>query len=286
MDRAERQRSAYRRILEALDEAIFWLGGVPTGDPDDHEAERQGTFRLGEAGGIAFSAHFPGTNSGALFDEISDAAEAWDLDRVRQVRSLVESRLRSAEDADGRASAEGALDWDAGYLQTLAVLNETRHAREDGDAHRYWIMTGFLAGFLHWDTRRGRYEPGSLRDEVIAACNEGWGADLWMEWEAIREEWLAGDASGSRQDPDLLLRWLGLRLAVADRATGPLFSSRVSSRVGETDDERSEREPDERAYFMRSERSTRRAQNFGKRIAKRDDTAAYEPGRGLPDGSR
>ncbi|WP_423929098.1 hypothetical protein [Candidatus Palauibacter sp.] len=273
MARAERQRSAYRKVLEALDEAIFRLGRVPAADPDDDGAERQGTFRLGEAGGIAFSAHFPGTNSGALFDEISDAVEAEDLDRVRQVRSLVESRLRSGDDAEGGVYAEDALAWDAGYLQILAVLHETRQAREDGDAHRYWIMAGFLAGFLHWDTRLARDEPGSLRDEVVAACNEGWGATLWTEWEAIREEWLADDSPESPRDPDLLLRWLGLRLAAADLMTGPLFSSRV----GETADERSESESDERAHFMRSERSTRRAQNFGKRIANRDHAAGDDP---------
>ncbi len=273
MARAERQRSAYRKVLEALDEAIFRLGRVPAADPDDDGAERQGTFRLGEAGGIAFSAHFPGTNSGALFDEISDAVEAEDLDRVRQVRSLVESRLRSGDDADGGASEEDALAWDAGYLQILAVLHETRQAREDGDAHRYWIMAGFLAGFLHWDTRRGRDEPGSLRDEVIAAFNEGLGAALWVEWEAIREEWLAGDSQESPQDPDLLLRWLGLRLAAADLMAGSLSPSRA----GGTDDEGSEEESDESACFLRCERSTRRAQNFGKRAANRDHAAGDDP---------
>ncbi|WP_419165622.1 hypothetical protein [Candidatus Palauibacter sp.] len=263
MTRGERQRSAYLKVLKALDEAVFRLGRVPTADPHDDGAERQGTFRLGEAGGIAFSAHFPGTNSGALFDEISDAVEAEDLDRLRQVRSLVESRLRSGEDADGGASAQDALDWDASYLQVLAVLNETRQAREDGDAHRYWIMTGFLAGFLHWDTRRGPHEPGSLRDEVIAACNEGLGATLWTEWEAIQEEWLADDSPESPQDPDLLLRWLGLRLAAADLMTDSLSLSRV----GGADDEGSEEASDERACFLRCERSTRRAQNFGRRRA-------------------
>ena len=273
MARAERQRSAYRKVLEALDEAVFRLGRVPAADPDDDGAERQGTFRLGEAGGIAFSAHFPGTSSGALFDEISDAVEAEDLDRVRQVRSLVESRLRSSDGAEGGVYAEDALDWDAGYLQILAALHETRQAREDGDAHRYWIMTGFLAGVLHSDARRARNESGSLRDTVIAACNEGWGEALWVEWEGIREEWLSAEASGSGEDPELLHRWLGLRLAAADEMTGTPFSGRV----GGTDGEASGGKSDERAGFLRCERSTWRAQNFGKRIASGDDEAGDDP---------
>ena len=172
---AERQRSAYRELLTALDEAIFWLARVPAAGPHDSGAERQGTFRLGEAGGIAFSAHFPGMDSEALFDDISDAVETDDLDAVRRVRSLVESRLRSEDDGTGDDETaggggdsggpapppEGAFDWDAGYLQILGVLNETRCARDAGDAHRYWIMAGFMAGLLHWDERPGEHEPES-----------------------------------------------------------------------------------------------------------------------------
>ncbi len=266
MDGGERQRSAYRKILRALDEAIFCLEREPPEDPDDHDAEQQGVFRLGEAGGIAFASHFAGTGSGALFDEISDAAEAEDLDRIRQIRGLVESRLRSGEGATAGESGEGALDWDAGYLQLLAVLNESRRAREEGDAHRYRIMAGFLAGFLQRDARPGEYEPGSLRDAVIAACNEGWGETLWREWEAIRDEWLAGDSPGAPEDPDLLLRWLGLRLAAAESVTGSL----VSSQVGGAHDHRSGGELDDGARFLRCERSTRRARNFGAGIARRD----------------
>ena len=233
----------------------------------------RGPFASEKRGGSRFPPMFPGMNSGPLFGEISDAVEMEDLDRVRQVRSLVESRLRSGDGAEGRAFAEGALDWDAGYLQLLAVLNETRQAREDGDTHRYWIMSGFLAGFLHWDRRLGRDELGSLRDEVIAACNEGWGAALWVEWEAIREEWLAGDSQESPQDPDLLLRWLGLRLAAADLMPGSLSPSRA----GGADDEGSEEGSDESACFLRCERSTRRARNFGKWAANRGDAAGDDP---------
>ena len=263
MDDAERQRSAYRRVLKALDEAIFCLERESPDEPEDLGAEQQGTFRLGEAGGIAFSGHFAGTDAGALFEEISDATEEEDLDRIRQIRSLVESRLRSSEGTTADA-LEGAGDWDAGYLQFLAALNESRRAREEGDAHRYWIMAGFLAGLLQRDGEPGQHEDGSLRDAVIAACNEGWGETLWMEWEAIRDEWLAGDSPGAPQDPELLLRWLGLRLAAAES----MADSLGSGRVGGTDHDRSEWESDDGARFLRCERSTRRAQNFGARIAR------------------
>ncbi|MDE2879379.1 hypothetical protein [Candidatus Palauibacter soopunensis] len=273
MDDAERQRSAYRRVLRALDEAVFCLERESPEEAEDRNAEQQGTFRLGEAGGIAFCSHLAGIDCGALCDEISDAVEAEDPDRIRQVRSGVESRLRSGEDAAADASEEGALDWDAGYLQFLAVLNESRQAREEGDAHRYWIMAGFLAGLLQRDGTPGQYERGALSGAVIAACNEGWGETLWMEWEAIRDEWLAGDSPAAPEDPDLLLRWLGLRLAAAES----MADSLVSGHVAATNDDRREGEPDDGARFLRCERSTRRAQNFGARIARRNEIRENDP---------
>lgn len=264
MERAEWERMTCRKLLKALDEAVFWLERIPAEGSDEHQATRQGTFRLGEAGGIAFSGQFAGTTSEALFEEISDAVEMRDLDRVREIRSGVESRSRSGGDPAGAASGEDALDWDAGYLQMLAVLSETRQARETGDEHRYSVMAGFLSGLMHWDTGLDRYRSGSLRDAVIAAYNDGWGAALWVEWEGIRDERLAGGSLEDPEDPDLLLRWVGLRLAAADRMTGPLFFSRV----GESDDERSERESSEREHFLRSERSVQLAQSFGARVGR------------------
>lgn len=68
------------------------------------------------------------------------------------------------------------------------------------------------------------------------------------------------------EDPDLLLRWLGLRLAAAESVTG----SFVSSQVGGAHDHRSGGELDDGARFLRCERSTRRARNFGAGIARRD----------------
>ena len=284
-DGAERRRSAYRQVLRALDEAIFRLGREGAADlgeaaaPGEFNGERRATFRLGEAGGIAFSAHLPATDSEALFDALSDAAETGDLDRVRQVRALVELCLRPEADIDAEPASGAAtsvpgdgLDWDAGYLQILAVLDETRRAREDGAVHRYWIMTGFLAGLLHWDTRPRRDESESFQDAVVAVCNEGSGTALWTEWEAIRDEWLALD-SPAAPEADLLFRWQGLRLAAADLLAGTLFSGRaagaagapgVGGAAGPTGSD------DERSCFLRCERSTRRAQNFARRIAAGD----------------
>ena len=279
MDGVRRRRSAYRQVLRALDEAIFRLSGASAAETEAFEEERQGIFRLGEAAGIAFSAHLPATGTEALFDALSDAAETDDLDRMRQLRSLVESRVRAGSDAaDGTpgsasAPAANACDWDAGYLQILAVLNETRRAREDGDVYRYWLMSGFLAGLLHWDTRPGGEESGSLQDAVVAACNDGWGETLWLEWEAIRDAWLAGDGTGSRVDEDLLLSWQGLRLAAADRMADTPFSSLAGVAAGDPGAHASE----EWAVFLRCERSTRRAQNFGRRNV---NHAGGEPSRG------
>ena len=49
-------------------------------------------------------------------------------------------------------------------------------------------------------------------------------------------------------------------------------------RVGETEDERRDRETRETAYFDREEASIQRAQNFGKRIAGPDGEGIWVPG--------
>lgn len=277
---AEWRRSTYRKVLKALDQGIFWLeraqdeearaaeAGETPEAPDAHDAVKRGIFHLGEAGGIAFFGHFAGTNSEALFDDISDALELRDLDRAQEIRDVVQARSRTFGDPDDAAAPREGLDWDTGYLQMLAVLNESRQARDTGDLHRYSVMAGFLSGLMHWDTAVDRHKSGSLRDAVIAAYNDGWGAALWVEWEEIREKRLAGASRDSEEGRDLLLRWVGLRLAAADRMTG------VFRHEGETEDERHDRESEEWGCFLRSERSTRRAQDFGKRIASRDRDAS------------
>lgn len=277
MERAEWRRSTYRKVLKALDQGIFWLeraqdederaagSGETAEAPGAHDAVKRGIFHLGEAGGIAFFGHFAGTHSRALFEDISDALELRDLDRAQEIRDVVQARSRSGGDPDADAEPREDLDWDTGYLQMLAALNESRQARDTGDLHRYSVMAGFLSGLMHWDTAVDRHKSGSVRDAVIAAYNDGWGAALWVEWEGIREERMAGVSRDSEEGRDLLLRWVGLRLAAADRMTGPF------RRDGETEDERHDRESEEWGCFRRSERSTRRAEDFGKRIEGRHE---------------
>lgn len=277
VDLAEWRRSTYRKVLKALDQGIFWLEHVrediaeTAEGPDAHDAVKRGIFHLGEAGGIAFSGHFAGTDSGALFNDISDALELRDLDRTSEIRNVVQTRSRSGGDPDEDVAADEDLDWDTGYLQMLAALNESRQARDSGDLHRYSVMAGFLSGLMHWDTGVDRHESGSPRDTVIAAYNDGWGAALWVEWEGIREERMAGASRDSEEGRDLLLRWVGLRLAAADRMTGPF------RREGETEHERHNRESEEWACLLRSERSTQRAKDFGKRIARGDEDGGWMP---------
>ena len=62
------------------------------------------------------------------------------------------------------------------------------------------------------------------------------------------------------------------------------------SHKGETQEQRQSREAAERAYYEREETSVQRAQNFGKRLAARDDESiwlprSYSMNRGLVLGS-
>lgn len=259
----------YRKVLEALDEACVRLGGGPAEGPDERAAERGGTFHLGTAGGLAFSGHLPGIESDALFDDISAAAAARDLGRVDRIRRRVAARLRSDAPTDEPGGGDG-LDWAAGLLQMLAVLNEARRARAERDVSRHSLLMGFLVGLMHWEPGL-RYERGSLRDAVIAAHARDRGpARRWVDAESIRER---RDESADADERVLLLGWVGDRLAAGHRLSGPLFFHAE----GETEREREEREARERAYFEREETSARRAQNFGRRVAGEDAQGVWLP---------
>ena len=273
MDRDERLRSVYGKVLNALEEALFRLERPPAEDPGVHDAQRSGMFHLGAAGGLAFSGRLPGIKSEALFDDISDAAEKRDLDQVGEIRRAVAARLRSDHPLDEPSPGKGGLDWAAGVLQMLAVLSEARTAREESDAVRYSLMVGFLVGLM--SGRSGwpvRYEHGSLKDAVLAAHDRNpESARAWAE--SVMAHELQGESADT--DPHaLLLRWVGERLAAADRLSSPMFF-RVE---GETEDERRDREAGERAYYNREEASIQRAQNFGKRIAGPDGEGLWVPG--------
>lgn len=118
----------YRDLLRALDESRLLLERVPAGGGDDSDAVRLAAFQLGTAGGIAFSGRLPGVEQPALFDDISDAAEERDLDRVDRIRRGVGARLSAEHMPNQRASGENGLDWATGFLQMLAALNEARRA--------------------------------------------------------------------------------------------------------------------------------------------------------------
>ncbi len=276
MDSDERLRSVYGKVLNALGEALFWLQRPPAEGPDVHDAERSWMFHLGAAGGLAFVGRLPGIKSEALFDDISDAAEKRDLDPVGEIRRTVEARLRSDHSPDESSTGKGGLDLEAGFLQMLAVLNEARTAREEGDAVRYSLMAGFLVGLMSegsWSSRV-RYRHGSIRDAVLAAHDRNpESAVAWVKAESITAREREGESAVT--DPRaLLLQWVGDRLAAADRMSGPMFFGAE----GETEDERRDREARERRYFEREEASIQRAQNFGKRIAGPDREGLWVTG--------
>lgn len=274
---AERRRSMYRKVLKALDEAVFRLERIPAEGRDEDDAERSGAFHLGSAGGLAFSGLLPGIESDALFDDISDAVEERDLGQVDRIRRSVAARLRSDPAPSENADGENDLDWAAGFLQMLAALNEARMAWREGDRFRHSLMLGFLAGHLRGCWRR-EYRLGPLSDAVIAVHDRTPDrAARWVEAESIDEDHLVRafverpEAADARA---LLLRWVGHRLAAGHRFSEPLWSRAV----GETEDQRRRREAREKAYFEREETSIRRARNFGRRIHGEDPEEILVPG--------
>lgn len=275
MDRDEQPRSVYEQIQEALEQALCWLQRPPAEGTDAHDAQRSGLFHLGVAGGLAFSGLLPGIRSEALFDDISDAAEQRDLDQVGRIRGTVLARLGGDRPPDGPPAGRGDLKWQAGALQMLAVLREARTAREEGAADRYSLMAGFLVGLLSeisWGVSI-QYRHGSLKDAVLAAHDRNpERAAAWVTAESIKASERKGESAST--DPRvLLLRWVGDRLAAAQRMSSPMFFSHE----GETEEQRQSREAEERAYYDREETSIQRAQNFGKRLGARDGGSIWVP---------
>ena len=275
MDRDEQPRSVYEQIQEALEQALCWLQRTPAEGPDEPDAQRSGMFCLGVAGGLAFSGFLPGISSEALFDDISEAAEQRDLDQVGRIRRTVVAKLGADRQPDVPPAGRGNLKWEAGALQILAVLREARTARQEADDDRYSLMAGFLVGLLSeipWG-KSIRYRHGSLKDAVLAAHDRNpERARAWVTAESIKPRSRKGESADT--DPrDLLLRWVGDRLAAAQRMTSPMFFSHE----GETQEQRQSREAEERAYYDREETSIQRAQNFGKRIAARDGDSIWVP---------
>ncbi|MDE2879380.1 hypothetical protein [Candidatus Palauibacter soopunensis] len=271
-DSAERRRSMYRKVLEALDEAQSRLERIAAEDSDERDVARSGAFHLGVAGGIAFRGRLPGIESEALFDDISDVAEERDPGRADRIRRGVVARLRPGQPPDESPLDEGGLDLEAGFLQMLAALKEARRAWGENDRFRHSLMLGLLTGLLGaWPALR--YGPGDLADAVIAVrSRDPRNARRWLEAESIEAEEWRGE-SADTDERALLLRWVGDRLAAGHRFSEPLWCHPVD----ETDDERRTRKARARAYFERQETSIHRAQNFGKRIAAKDGEGIWIP---------
>ena len=274
MDLNDQLKSARREVLCALDEALSWLERPSGENPDVQDAQLRGMFHLGKAGGLTFFYRLPGIESEALFDEISAAAAEADLDQLGRIRRSVGAEPGSDHPAVEPSPAGRGLDWEAGPLQMLAVLNEARTAREEGDATRYALMAGFLVGLMAEMAQWGiRYRHGTLADAVQAAHDRNAErATAWVQAESIKGPERKGELAGTDQQ-SLLLRWLGERLAAAHRLSSPLFFHSVN----ETGDERRDREAAERAYYYREETSIQRAQNFGTRRAGRDGEGISVP---------
>ena len=63
---------------------------------------------------------------------------------------------------DEPSPSRAGVDLQAGYLQILAVLNEARTARTEGDDIRYSLMVGFLFGLMAEMSKRN-FTAGSSR---------------------------------------------------------------------------------------------------------------------------
>lgn len=154
----------------------------------------------------------------------------------------------------------------------LAVVNEARTARKEGDDVRYSVLSGFLVGFMSEMSKWGiQYRHGTLADAVLAAYDQNpERAREWVRAESIqaREEQEESEGADSRA---LLLGWVGERLAAANRFSCPTFFHSSN----ETKEQRGAREASERAYYQREETSIQRAQNFGKRIARGEDDGIW-----------
>ena len=224
MDRDEQLRSAYQDVLKALYRALSWFERPPAEGLDAHDAQRSAMFHLGESGGLAFSGLLPGIGSEALVDDISDAGKEWDLDEGGWIRRAVAARLKSDQPPDKPSPSRGGLDLEAGCLQMLAVLNEVRTARKEGDAVRYSLMAGFLVGLMSEMSRWGiRYRHGTFADAVLAAHDRNLEkAKAWVRAESIkaREEQEGSEGADPRA---LLLGWVGERLAAGHRLSCPTF---------------------------------------------------------------
>ena len=257
-----RQIDRLQRLGIALEKASSFLDGFR---PTRENAERQGVFHLGEAGGIAFEGSLSGIECDAFFLDISDAVETWDMPRVqrfhRHLAALAESvpergRDRYRDDEDPERG-----NWECDWLQYGAAANEAKEAMKAGDSHRVALMCGFVVGMM-W------YHPGphsSRRDF------EGW-VKAMLDWPESDVD-VSPDTTyqggtivdmvldGYRENRIELMQWAVGRMGVGHR-----FSCWYPSE-----------EDALMEYLERGERSIECAQNFGLRMARRSDDSIRVP---------
>jgi len=253
-----RDRDHLWKLGDTLRKAEAFLGHYRA---TKENAERQGVFHLGEAGGIAFQSGVRGIESDAFFQDMSDAVETWDMDRVRKLQRHVwelEKPATSRSRRSGRDREVDSVPWECDWLQYGAAANEAKEALEVGDSHRFALMCGFLVGMM-W-----RY-PGPHRrrrdfEEWVRATADD---NAKLPPNTTYQGGTVADTvmDGFREERLDLLCWAVGRIGVGQR-----FSSYFPSERDEL-----------RAYLEREGLSVEYAQNFGLRIARADDDSLRVP---------
>ncbi len=247
------RQSQLERLAEAMSRATSLLDGFQTSSKD---ARGQGAFHLGEAGGIAFDAFLPGVESDALFKDISDAVENWNIAKVRRLHrhatALAASARGSGDDAARAASGNEGHPWECSWLQCEVAVIEARDALEARDSHRLALMSGFVAGMM-WCFPGPYYDSRSFR-HWVQATREYPDSDIDVPPDA---EYRGGTILDTVLDGYFehrleLLQWAEALLRRADKWNGGYPS--------ELED-----------------RSVRYAQNFGLRIARGGDDSVRVP---------
>lgn len=251
------RQSTLGPLAEALSRAVSLLDGFQT---SSRNARRQGVFHLGEAGGIAFDALLPGIESDALFKDISDAVENWDIAMVRRLHrhatALAGSARLSGGDGARSESGNDSYPWESSWLQYEVAAIEARDALEAGDSHRLALMSGFVAGMMwcspgpYYDSRTFRYWVETSREYADSDI------DVPLDAEYQGGTILDTVLDGYFEHRVELLEWAVALLRRADKWIGyPNPSEKEQWQ----------------AYLELGDRSNRYARNFGLRIARSGD---------------
>ena len=255
------RRVQFQKLTEALSRAASLLDGFRTAQED---AAQQGVFHLGEAGSIAFEAGLPGIDSDAVFKDVSDAVETWDMAEVRRlqrhVTALAESIGEVEDDRAGEEAEAESLTWECDWLQFGAATNEAK-AGKAGDSHGLALMCGFVVGMM-WHHPGPYYDRGTFR-EWEEATRDDPDSDVCVS--------LDTDYGGGTIVETVFDGYRENRLELSQWAVGRLARAKPwsSSYSGE--------EEELRAYFELEERSVEYAQNFGLRIGRSGDDSLRVP---------